>query len=388
MLNDLSARKMKFKRPRLYNLLQALASLTRKVRGKARLEPNYVVGCPMCFRDEGLRLLAIKTSIEMDGTCSNCGNASSRKLRLSELQYILHTFFIWGTYQRPGYGAFPAIQPNEHQITSVKFSDWLEPDVRLFEKWFKIGFFHYGPRAWMYGQIEPLEDLQDTKKRSTVVERVIKEYPVVELNSNTVIYRVRKRPTQPSNPTEYDSPPMGLQGSGRLDSPNCSVMYASSDLQVCIHECRISAEDDVYVATLTPTRTLRLLDLTEVLPENGITEFESLDLAIHMLFLAGEHSYDITRTIAKRARDVGFDGVIYPSYFGLLRTGTMPLMTTFGISHRRISSAQLSEKHKLVPNVAIFGHPIANGILSIKSLNRLIINSVEYHAHFGPVEYN
>jgi hypothetical protein len=360
----------------------------RRATRKTGLEPNYVCGCPSCFGDEGLRLLAVKTSIEMSGVCPNCGNASARKLRLSELQYILHTFFIWGTYQRPEYGAFPAVQANEHQTTSIKFSDWLEPDVRLFEKWFKVGFFHYGPRAWMYGRITPLEGLQDPEQSVAIIERVIGEYPVVQLQKDTVLYRIRKQPKHPNSPAEYDSPPNVLSGSGRLDSSDLSIMYASSDLQICIHECRVTAEDDTYVATLTPARELRLLDLTEVLREDSVSEFESLDLAIHMLFLAGAHSYQITRAIAKRARAAGFDGLIYPSFFSLQRTGAMPLMTTYGISHRRIGQMQPTEKQKIVPNVAIFGHPIADGILSVKSLNRLMIHAVEYHTHFGPVEYN
>ncbi len=328
------------------------------------------------------------TSIEMEGACPNCGSASSKKLRMSELQYVLHTFFIWGTYQRPTYGAYPAIQANEHQTTNVKFSDWLEPDVRLFEKWFRIGFFHYGPRFWMFGHITPLEHLQDINKRSEIIDRILAEYPVVELPTDAILYRIRKQPSDPSEPSEYDSPPLSMAGKGRLDSFDFPVMYASSDLQICIHECRVAAEDEIYVASLTPTRALRLLDLTEVLTEEAVTEFESLDLAVHMLFLAGSHSYEITRAIAKRAQLAGFDGLIYPSFFSLLRTGAMPLMTTYGISHRRIGMMRDSEKNKIVQNVAIFWHPIADGVLEARSLNRLMINSVEYHVHFGPVEFN
>ncbi len=101
-------------------------------------------------------------------------------------------------------------------------------------------------------------------------------------------------------------------------------MYASPDLDVCIHECRVRAEDDIYVATLSAKSELRLLDLTEILLEEEVTEFESLDIAVHMLFLANEHAYPIAREIAKVVHKAGFDGIIYPSYFSLLRTGAMP----------------------------------------------------------------
>jgi len=379
---------MRLKTPRFYNFAQAIGWRVRKFLGNTDLLPNYVTGCPSCFHDQGLKLLASKTSIEMKGACPNCGSNGNKKLRMSELQYILHTFFIWGTYQKPTYGAYPAIQANEHQTTSVKFSDWLEPDVRLFEKWFGIGFFHYGPRFWMFGQVTPLEHLQDINMRSDVIARILVGYPVVDLPIDTIIYRIRKHPSDPGEPSEYDSPPIEMAGKGRLDSVGFPVMYASSDLQICIHECRIAAEDEIYVASLTPKRALRLLDLTNILTEEGVTEFESLDLAVHMLFLAGAHSYEITRAIAKRAHLAGFDGLIYPSFFSLLRTGTMPLMTTYGISHRRIEMMHDSERSKMVPNVAIFGRPIADGVLAARSLNRLMINSVEYHVHFGPVKFD
>jgi len=92
-------------------------------------------------------------------------------------------------------------------------------------------------------------------------------------------------------------------------------LYGWPDLQVCVHECRAIAEDELFVATLAPTRTLTFLDLTEVLQEDGVTEFESLDLAIHMLFLAGliSRSLDLnfqrrrlheTTTWQKRGRNV------------------------------------------------------------------------------------
>ena len=113
------------------------------------------------------------------------------------------------------------------------------------------------------------------------------EYPSIVLTTDQIFYRIRKSISVPSEFAEYDSPPPDVVGFGRLDSKDFPVMYGSQDLQVCIHECRVAAEDETFVATLGPTRDLRLLDLTEVLPEKDVTEFESLDMAVHMVFLAG-----------------------------------------------------------------------------------------------------
>jgi hypothetical protein len=118
--------------------------------------------------------------------------------------------------------------------------------------------------------------------------------------------------------------------------------------------------------------------------DEGITEFESLDLTVHMLFLAGRHSYALARTLAEAARNAGFDGVVYPSYFSLLRLGRMPLETTYGISHRRINELQDHEQSKTIPNLALFGRPIESGTVTVKCIDRLVIGRVGYEYHFGP----
>ena len=154
---------------------------------------------------------------------------------------------------------------------------------------------------------------------------------------------------------------------------------------MCIHECRVTIEDDVFVATLSATRELRLLDLSVLLKEDEeVTEFESLDLTVHMLFLAGRHSYRLARTVAAAARNAGFDGVVYPSYFSLLRLGRMPFETTYGISHRRINELQDHEQAKTIPNLALFGRPIESGAIAVSCIDRLIIRRVGYEYHFGP----
>lgn len=150
-----------------------------------------------------------------------------------------------------------------------------------------------------------------------------------------------------------------------------------------MHECRFTAEDELYVATLDSIRPLRLLNLTAI-PKEDVTEFESLDISINMLLLASKHSYEIARQLAENARDVGFDGVIYPSYFSELRTGVIPLRTTYGLSNRRIPQYQEIEETLAVPNYAIFGRPIEEGKIRVRCINKLVISRVEYVFHFGP----
>ena len=345
-----------------------------------------MVLCSECFVDEGLKLSAFQMGFIDDTSCQNCGSKIGRKLDKSLLAQLAHRFFVWGTLHKCAYGAAPVVTFNEHQTTSITTSKWLATDITLFEKTLGVGFFHYGPRLWMVGEVEPLKELTNESTRQTVIKRIFHEYPTIFLSKNDLFYRIRINPEKPNDESEYDSPPLEFSGKGRLDSTDFSVLYGSQDLQVCIHECRVSAEDEIFVATFKPNRPLKFLDLTAILKED-CTEFESLDIAVHMLFLAGKHSYEISRDISKVAKVHGYDGIAYPSYFSLLRSGGMPFETTYGLSHRLIPQLHDYEKSKIIKNLALFGRPLEESVISIKCINRLVLHTVEYGVHFGPVEY-
>ncbi len=343
--------------------------------------------CSDCFTDEGLRIDATNRGLELQGVCPNCGSPKGRKLTKELVKGLAWRFFVRGTTTWHQYGAAPMIQINENSYgkSNIWPSPWLKNDIKLIEEATKFGFFHYGPRLWMLGEVEPLKALQKSKTRPQIIDRILKEYPERTLDKNATFYRLRVSPQRPDDPQEYDSPPIALAGKGRLDSTGFPVMYGSQEIDVCIHECRAAMEDDIYVATFTAHRDLRLLDLTHVLEED-CTEFDSLDMAIHMLFLARSHSYEISRAIALAARDAAFDGVIYPSFFSLIRTGGHPFETSYGLSLRRYHpEREKYAKRFTIENFALFGRPLEVGLVGIKCINRLVLTHVGYNGHFGPV---
>jgi len=343
------------------------------------------VACSFCFNDQGLRLVAESFGNKTSDVCPICTATEGAKLTKDLLLEVARRFFVWGSFNRMKYGGAPLIQFNDgRRGGAVSFPHLLSNDAVLIEKICGIGFFHYGPRLWMLGEIEPLLLLQNPTSRAEIIDRIIAEYPSKDLQPDVLFYRVRKAPKMPNNHGEYDSPPLGIPGKGRLDAPEFPVLYASPDIEVCVHESRFTAEDELYVATLNATRPLNLLDLT-ALPKEDVTEFESLDISLNMLFLAGKHSYDIARTIATAAKSAGYDGLIYPSYFSELRMGVMPLRTTYGISNRIIPQYQEIEQSLSVPNFAIFGRPVEKGDVAVRCINKIIMSRVEYGFHFGPV---
>lgn len=342
--------------------------------------------CSSCFKDQGLMLDAWQIGVENDSPCRNCARSDGKKLDKALIQRLAYRFFVRGSFQRMDYGGAPVIQFNEYQFgRGVKnFDGSLNDDARLIEESIRIGFFPYGPRLWMVGEVEPLKCLQDPFKRSDVIRRIVKEYPKRTLSQEDTFFRLRRNPKMPSNHIEYDSPPSPLVGRGRLDTAQLPALYCSQDLEVCLHECRVSVEDELFVATLSPSRNVTLLDLTELIEEE-VTEFDSLDMAVHMLFLAGEYSYEMSREIAAAAYQAKFDGIVYPSYFSHVFTGSMPFETAYGLSVRRFPSAKRYTRSQTIPNLALFGRPIAEGIITVRCLNRIVLNRVSYDIVFGPV---
>ncbi|WP_201782543.1 RES family NAD+ phosphorylase, partial [Flavobacterium akiainvivens] len=211
------------------------------------------------------------------------------------------------------------------------------------------------------------------------------EYPIKEIPEESIFYRIRKNLSSPESEEQYDSAPDSCLGQNRLDSTGLPILYASQNLELCVHECRVTMADNTYVATLQPTRSLKFLDLTHILHEN-VGEFESLDIAIHMLFSAPEHSYDICREIAKAAHIHGYDGLIYPSYFSTLGTGSTPFPTLLGFSIRQFEELKDYARAQVIENIAIFGRPLRDGKIIVRSINRVVLNKVEYDLRFGPVQ--
>lgn len=352
-----------------------------------RRRDNKIILCSDCFKDEGLKLDAFRHGLIKNTACPNCKSFHGNKLNFPRLEYISHRFFVKGTLFNTDYGECPQIQMNPiGEPDDLDLHSHLLDDLKLIQSKSPLVFFYYGPREWMLGEIEPLKSLQSSTKRKDIIERIIREYPTRYLKPTETFYRLRLDPTDPEDHKQYDSSPNS--GNYRLDSPTLPILYASQDLEVCVHECRATVQDNIFLASLQPTRDLLLLDLTEVLREHEyVTEFESLDLAVQMLFSAGSHSYEICRDIAKYVHEAGYDGIIYPSYFSKIRTGKMSFETVYGVSIRKFPQYSNYAKSLTIPNLALFGKPIEDGKVMVKCINKIALNKVDYDIRFGPVKY-
>lgn len=292
------------------------------------------------------------------------------------------TFFVSGSQTRAEFGQAPQIQFNFTNEMGCSVCQYLEKDMGVFTSALGVKFFDYGPRLWMIGENYPLQALVQGSA-SDELEKIVELYPTVKLTSLNRFYRLRINPGDTTD-SQFDAPPVGVQGTGRFDSPDFAVMYSSPDLQTCLHEMRTTVVDDVYSALIKPAVDLRILDLTVVINE-GKNEFESIDIGLYLLFMGSSAGYPACRMLAKFLAAKGYDGVIYPSYFSHLRSGEVPFETSFGLSNRVIPGGEEREAAKLIPNLAIFGRPIEAGKVEVVGKNRVILRKVDYELRFGPV---
>jgi hypothetical protein len=56
----------------------------------------------------------------------------------------------------------------------------------------------------------------------------------------------------------------------------------------------------------------------------------------------------------------------------------MPFETAYGISHRRFPHLQDHEKSKIIANLALFGRPIEERIVTVRCINKLILLSTDF----------
>ena len=346
--------------------------------------------CSECFSNEGLKRDAFKIGSVHDSICPNCDSIWGNKLTADQLENLCYSFFIRGSTSKSDYGSASLFQFNDfhYHKTDLQIPKWLDEDIKLIEKICKLRFFYNTPKTWMIGEITPLNSLKNHTERASVIEQIFEKYPIKELTKNDYFYKLRKNPNVPDSFVEYDSPPIENLGNNRFDSINLPILYGSPDLEICIHECRTTVEDNLYVAKLVPTQNLKVLNLTTNIEENDITEFESLDYSIQLLFLAGQHSYEICRDIAVYVQKKGLDGIIYPSYFKHFRKGEDKFENGVVASPRFFPSAYDPDNFKLIQNIALFGRPIQEKKIEVECINKLRINQISYDFSFGPALKN
>lgn len=324
---------------------------------------NYIL-CSKCFEDYGLRKMAERIGDETPAICPNCGCQDGIKLNEDNIYELCSTYFVDGSYHKTDYGGSPLFiinnTPNE-PYTDL-FNNHIRSDIRLISRKMHLTPVLYGPPMWRVGVSEWIDKLTSNNYqiRRQAINKLICRCNKKEISVGQELFRIRTNIENPTNDLFFDAPDYQKIGNGRFNIKNDVVFYASFDVETCIHECRVNMEDIIYVATIEPCEKLCLLDLSNINEdESEEVPFEYLPMIVNQILHAGRRSYCITRLLSKVAKEKGYDGIMYPSYFNNVRDSTYI-------------------------NVALFGQVISHGIVRVKSIDRVQLSQVEYKYDFGP----
>ncbi len=322
--------------------------------------------CSECFQDFGLKHEARLLGHNDNSVCPMCGHIDGKKMSYEDIRTLCERYFIYGTYEKTMFGGASILNVSEGglQESNIAVGEKLQHDISLLYKQFAIEIFCAAPQTWRVGQISWLEDLtsKNKRKKDRAIEKLIERMTPKIVGPRDIFYRMRRDIREdPIEDKMFDAPPSERASAGRLNTKGVPVLYAAFDIETCIHECRATINDILYIATIKPLLELKLLDFTEVITDyNENTPFDMLDIAVRFLFTANSGAYRVTRLLADKVKYKGYDGIIYSSFFNRIR----------------------DREYK---NIALFGRPVEEMKVCIDCVNRLQLKRAQYQFLLGPV---
>jgi hypothetical protein len=316
------------------------------------------MACVECFANEGLRRVAQAVAPRPANLCTRCG-ATAPELSQQDLEEIAFKFFRDGSIPTRSQFGTERFRTADHEpYDPADFQSSLADDCEVLSD-AGIWIARYDPSPlWRIGcgdlQLAFAAGGSETRR---VLRTLVTTVPERHLPPGSSLHRIRVG-VIPPNPTEFDPPPPSTKRRhGRFDSSRLDVLYTSLDVETCLHEVRIGVADDVSLATLKVAKDLRLADLT-AFPKD-VRLHDSYDLLCRTFCLGGPNYYKLCRRVAAELHSAGFHGFVHESYFSLVKSGAPE-------------------------NIALFGRPLASGLLTLRSVNTLQLRQVQYSYDFGP----
>jgi hypothetical protein len=323
-----------------------------------------IVFCSKCFEDEGLRYYSEKIGRNPFGACPACGHSDGSGLTESQLGEIAERFFVNGTVSH-GVGSYSPVfriggDPPGHE---PDFLDHTLRDLERIKSRSEIVLHFRSPKFWQLGLTYHWEQDSNGNFILSTAEavRATEACQKTILRKGATIYRARLglEDEKIFDEDQYDSPKNSKKKFDRFDSAGVRIFYSSSTIETCLREVRLSIHDPISIASLEVLDDLKLLDTTANAFDYSGDEFDNPAHFFRGLAYStnkqGENQ-QVSRVIAA----AGYDGFVYRSY------------------HKSLLQ---KDGH----NVALFGRPISEGKLRVRSINTVFISSLNVEYQLGPV---
>jgi hypothetical protein len=337
--------------------------------------------CSECFTNTGLRAEARLVGNQDDKPCQNCSSREGMALDEEELDKLMTRFFIDGSrspYLPPVYRIDYTQVGKRHD--PVRFDETLQQDYELLAGNLETLRYHaprlrtmgYGDTFWKFdAALKHFDESGDRKDVATIASEILGRCIQVRFEVGQKIYRIRINPDRILGPQDIDAPPSqtdpSKSRSGRFDTPELPVLYACGGVETALHETRVKLGDEIVLGTLEVSVQQTLVDLDTVKEEiiNGYNAN-----ADYHYFLRGRLSsqhpsdYRMLQVLAVEALASGFSGLKFRSFYSMLR-----------------------QDYKTAVNYALFGYPIREGRLTLKSWNSIRLLRASYDFQFGPLPH-
>lgn len=314
--------------------------------------------CSECFTNEGLRIESKKIGSNSKMQCTNCLCNDATILDADNCYQLMQQFFVYGSVP-PNVGEMAPVYMVNDYDHKYELPHIYKHDHDLLKKETGLSAFHYGPPLWRLGYTEYYNDLEDDKADLKAVDALLTKCTSATIPAGQKIYRIRTNPAgNIFDEQSYDSPPSKKEY-GRFDSPTLNVLYGSFDIEACIHECKSTLIDEIVLATLVVNKELHLINFFDNFLQTEDGPFKSVSLTMHTLQMTTTN-YHHCRRLALRARELGYDGFIYKSFYSIA-------------------------KEQEIKNIGIFGRPVSERTLSLDSLNRIRLRKMDIDYILGPL---
>lgn len=323
-----------------------------------------IVFCSRCFEDEGLRYYSEKIGRTSLRACPACGRSDGFGITESQVDEIAERFFVDGTVSH-GVGSYSPVfriggDPPSHEPDLL---DHTLRDLKRIRIRSELVLHFRSPKFWQIGLTYHWDhddngnfivSKEQAKRATDACQKAI-------LRKGSTIYRagLGLKDEKLFDEDQYDSPKNTKKNFDRFDSSDFRIFYSSSTIETCLHEVRLSIHDPISIASLEVRDDLNLLDTTADADNYSGDEFDNPAHFFRGLAYSTS-THKETQQISRVIAAAGYDGFLDRSYH---------------------NSLLQRDGH----NVALFGRPISEGKLQVRSINTVFISKLSVEYQLGPV---
>ncbi|WP_372028968.1 RES domain-containing protein [Pseudomonas kurunegalensis] len=272
--------------------------------------------CINCFSDTAI-IEKINSTAKMD-RCSYCGSARTNCISPTELRDKLE-IFTYGLEESENGLSFLEILQNLYGIFTSRIRSASELINDIFEdETFASQKFEFTFDILKHNQEweEFKQEIKHTNRffpKTSIYSNIFKDSTTA--TGSFVLFQLIEQLTIPIYRQEsfyrarisdhilvsgdMGSPPAKLVSGGRANPVGVPYLYLADNIETCINEVRPTNSSNVYVASASPNRDLKLLDLTTPRAACSAASFEEdqLELVLNLLNLLEVFSEDLSKPV-------------------------------------------------------------------------------------------